>query len=216
MPVVTSLRATRGGRVAVHLDGAYACTVSASLVAALRLYRGRELTDDDARQLLGDAGLESALADAYRLLSHRSRSTDELRQRLTAKGRSEDVVDAVLARLAAEKLLDDAAFARAFAADRMRLAAWGRARILRELAGLGVAADLAEAAVAAVSAEGEGERARAALAKRRPTQPLDAAKRRAYQLLLRRGFDPHVAYDAVQAWAAGGGADTEEPPSDSS
>jgi SOS response regulatory protein OraA/RecX len=37
-----------------------------------------------------------------------------------------------------------------------------------------------------------------------PEQPLDAARRRAFQMLQRRGFSVSVAYSAVRLWAEEG------------
>lgn len=203
MAVVTALRATRGGRVAVHLDNAYFCTVSGARLAALRIHQGLELDDQQAAELLAGAEAERALADAYRLLGQRARAVAELAGRLRAKGHTEECVQAALRRLTDEGLLDDAAFARSFAADKMRLNGWGRVRIVRELERLGVPTQLAQQAAGSVQTEDEPQRAAAALrARGAPRSPLEAEKRRAYQFLLRRGYDPHVAYEAVRGWAA--------------
>ena len=86
MPVVTALRASRRGNVAVHVDGSFVCSVSDAFVARWHLYQGRELDDDALAQLRGQASAERVIADAYRLLGHRVRSRHELGQRLLQKG----------------------------------------------------------------------------------------------------------------------------------
>ena len=209
MPVVTALRATRRGGVALHVDAAYVCVISQSLVARWHLFKGREISDDDLADLVKASSAERVLGDALRLLGHRARSADELRQRLLAKGHDEAAVERAVERLTAEGLLNDAEFARSFAADKRRLSGWGAERIRRDLRRLGVDA----AVVAAALGEGtdedgeELERALAVLAKLGP-QPraTDAARRRAYQLLLRRGFASGTAYAAVRRWSAEAGA----------
>ena len=209
MPVVTALRATRRGGVALHVDGEYLCVVSESLVARWRLFKGRELATADLDELRAAASAERVTGDAHRLLGHRARSADELRRRLLAKGHDEAAVERAVERLTADGLLDDAEFARSFAADKRRLSGWGAQRIRRDLRRLGVDA----AVVAAALGEGtdedgeELERALAVLAKLGP-QPraTDAARRRAYQLLLRRGFASGTAYAAVRRWSAEAGA----------
>jgi regulatory protein len=206
VPVVTALRATRRGGVGVHVDGSYVCTVSKALVARWRLHQGRELDDDELAQLTAQASGEGVMADAYRLLGHRARSRAELRDRLLRKQHDEQAVEQALARLQADGLLDDAAFARSYVGDKRRLSGWGGERIRRGLAALGVAPDVVEQALAETGGGGgeddELDRALAALDKLGPPRPpLEAARRRAYQLLQRRGYSGAVAYAAVRRWS---------------
>ena len=209
MPVVTALRATRRGHVAVHVDGSFVCSVSDSFVARWRLYQGRELDDDALAQLRGQASAERVIADAYRLLGHRARSHEELRRRLLQKGHDDKAILDALEKLSADGLLDDAGFARCYVADKRGLSGWGSQRIRRGLDGLGVDHDVIEAALGAAAAaeEEDAELLRAVAVLRRrgaPQQPLEAARRRAYQALLRRGFSTAVAYAAVRRWSGGG------------
>lgn len=214
MPTVTELKSTRGGRIAVHLDGEYACTVSQALVARLRLYQDRDLTDAEARDLRHEAARDYALQAAYRLLNHRQRSVKELSDRLAARGIGSEVVAATVMALQADGLLNDAAFAAAFVSDKRRLQGWGSRRIEHELRRLGVppalvAEALAQTDAAETGEEAEAARADAALARLgTPRPPLDVARRRALAQLQRRGFAPGVAYGAVQRWA--GTADAAE------
>ncbi len=215
MPVVTALRATRRGHVAVHVDGSFVCSVSDSLVARWRLFQGRELDDDALVQLRGQASAERVLTDAHRLLGHRARSRHELSRRLLQKGHDDEAVAGALERLAADGLVDDAAFARSYVADKRGLSGWGSQRIRRGLVELGVDAALIDAALgAAATPEGDDaelERALAALRRRgAPQPPLDAARRRAYQALLRRGFSTAVAYAAIRRWSADGPTGADE------
>jgi regulatory protein len=206
VPVVTALRATRRGHVAVHVDGSFVCSVSDALVARWHLHQGRELDDDALAQLRGQASAERVLADAYRLLGHRARSREELRRRLLQKGHDDEAVAGALQRLTGDGLLDDAEFAGSYLADKRGLSGWGRQRIRRGLAELGVDQAVIDAALGAAAAgegdEAELERALAALRRRgAPQPPLDAARRRAYQVLVRRGFSTAVAYAAVRRWS---------------
>jgi regulatory protein len=203
VPVVTALRATRRGGVALHIDDEYTCVVSESMVARWRLFKGRELTADDVAEIKAASSAERVLGDAYRLLGHRARSTEELRRRLLAKEHQEEAVADALERLSTDGLLDDAAFARSYVADKRRLEGWGAERISRGLRGLGVDGSVVADALGA-GAEDEGaelDRALAVLRKRgTPEQPLDAARRRAFQALQRRGFSSSTAYAAVRIW----------------
>lgn len=213
MAVVSTLKATRSGRIAVHLDGEYACSVGDALLVRLGLYVGLDLSDDQVEQLRTEASAERALADAHRLLGHRARARAELATRLAAKGHPDQVVQRVLAHLQEGGLLDDEAFARAYVADARRLHGWGTERIARDLARLGADPAAVQAALADTGADAQADElqwALQALAKQRPGAPAEAARRRAYQLLLRRGFSTTVAYDAVRQWSAQMAADPEE------
>jgi regulatory protein len=207
MPTVTALRPTRReGRVVVHVDGRFLASVGESFVVRHSLFVGLELTDDELSALRDEAGADRVLSDAYRLLAHRARSRAELAARLRAKGHDEPAVQPVLERLSSEGLVDDQAFAAAFVADKRRLAGWGAGRIARELGRLGVA----DAIVRALLPESdeattdELARARAALARRGPARPpLEPARKRAFEYLVRRGYSTTVAYRTVREWSTG-------------
>jgi regulatory protein len=206
--VVSALRATKRGRIALHVDGEFVCTVSESLVARHHLFAGKQLTASAFAVVRDEAAADKALAAAYRLLGARSRARRELVSRLVAKGYETLLCERVADRLQAEGLLDDAAFARAFTADKRRLAGWGAARIARELRNLGVAAADIAAATEEPGESSEEQRAAQALRKHGPPRgDLQAAKRRAFALLQRRGFAADIAYRVIQRWASGAGAD---------
>jgi regulatory protein len=221
MSVVTSLRATRRGKVSLHVDGEFVCSVSESFVARWRLFQGRELDDEALSQLRSQAATERVAGDAYRLLGHRARSRHELQERLLQKGHEEQDVTAVLERLAADNLLDDAEFARCYVADKRGLSGWGAQRIRRGLVALGVAGDVIDAALGETVRGTEGHDAEFQRAlgflrrKGAPRPPLEAAKRRAFQALQRRGFANEVCYAALKRWiveAAPAAEDAEAPP----
>ncbi len=211
MPTVSAIRATKRGRVAVYVDGSHVFSVGEATVARWRLYTGRVLTEAELEELSAEGELERALADAYRLLSHRARATAELRARLRQKEHGEATVEAALERLTAAGLLDDLAFARAYTGAKRSESGWGEYRIRRGLAQLGVGEDLIDCVLGELFGEGyePTEEAFRLLCRRgTPAPPQEAAQRRAYHFLLRRGFPAAVAYAAVRRWMAG------EPSSD--
>ncbi len=203
MGVVTALRAGRRGRISVYVDDAYVCSVSETLLARRRLYQGLELDQADLESLRQEASAERVLGDAHRLLAQRQRSREELRRRLLQKEHTEQAVAATIERLVADGLLDDDAFAAAFVADKRRLGGWGAERIRRGLLELGVEVETVERALC-VSDDDEVERALAILRRKgAPEAPLEAARRRAYATLQRRGFSGPVCYTAVKRWTEG-------------
>ena len=221
MPVVTALRATRRGKISLHVDGDFVCSVSDSFVARWRLFQGRELDEQALMQLRSQAAAEGVTADAYRLLGHRARSRDELRSRLLRKGHEEQDVEGVLETLVADGLLDDAEFARCYVADKRGLSGWGVQRIRRGLVALGVAGEVIDAALGNAGPGEEADDAELERAldflrrKGAPRPPLEAARRRAFQALQRRGFAGDVSYAALKRWIAEtppGAGEAERPP----
>jgi regulatory protein len=144
--------------------------------------------------------LERALDLAYRAVGRRERTVAELRTCLERKRVGPEEIDAAVAELREAGLLDDARFARRFADDKRELDRWGSERIARDLHRRGVAPDL----IAAVADHGrEAELATALLVLERRAPPPrgdDRARDRAWRLLVRRGYAPEIAYDAVRAY----------------
>ena len=88
-----------------------------------------------------------AYLSALRILQHRFNSEAELRRKLRAKRFENDEIDATIARLHAEKWLDDERFAGAFVRTRANKRV-GKLRIRRELHAVGVSRSAAEQAIA--------------------------------------------------------------------
>ena len=144
--------------------------------------------------------LETALQRAYRFLGHRDRTVAELHRHLLAKGVPEDVAGAAIEELAEQGYVDDALFARRFAEDRRNLDAWGSERIERRLRELGVGREHVAAALE-LTAGTEMDAAVELLRRRFPAPPeTDRDRDRALGLLVRRGYDLELAYEAVRAF----------------
>ena len=140
--------------------------------------------------------LQHALDLAYRFLGHRDRTVAEVRERLTAEG-----VEEAIEELLHLGYLDDARYAQRFTEDRRTIDAWGAERIERRLLSVGVEPELI---AAALGEQGAGEELEAALAvlRRRFAQPPahDRDRDRALGLLVRKGYELELAYDAVRAF----------------
>jgi regulatory protein len=149
---------------------------------------------------MGAEALEDALQRAYRYLGHRDRTVAELERHLLGKGVPDEIVAGAIAELVELGYVDDARFARQFAEDRRRLDAWGSDRIERRLRELGVDREHIAAALAAQEGGEELEAAVGLLRRRFPAPPeTDRDRDRALGLLVRRGYDLDLAYDAVRA-----------------
>ncbi|MGI8511141.1 MAG: regulatory protein RecX [Solirubrobacteraceae bacterium] len=154
------------------------------------------------RALDPEKRLQHALDLGYRFLGKRDRTVAEVRRHLEARDVEPATVDEALDELARAGYLDDERYARRFAEDRRALDGWGRERIERRLAEVGVARDVI---AGALSGPGLGDELTAAvelLRRRLPAPPADdAGRNRALGLLARRGYELELAHDAIRAFA---------------
>lgn len=155
------------------------------------------------------AGLDRALATAYRYLNRRECTEAEMRARLgRARIDPRDVEEATAA-LLEQGYLDDARFARLFAQDKRELEQWGRDRIRQVLLTRGVPSEIVEETLGEEAGEREIDRAVAVLRRRFPSPTGDRREReRALGVLVRKGYDADVALDAIAVHARGESAET--------
>ncbi len=178
-------------RVSVFLDGNFLFGLSSETVGALGLHVGREVDRADLDRIAREEQKYEALQYAFLLLSYKARTVSELKQRLTRKGFSPDIISHALQRLAELKMIDDAGFARRFAEDRINVGHKGKWRVRGELLKRGVAKEHIEDALATAPDEKTAARevAEKYLSRNRRLEP-DVLKRRLYAFLARRGFSP--------------------------
>ena len=141
-----------------------------------------------------DDGAERAYVAGLTLLARRELAEAQLRARLVKRKFPPEDVDAAVARLRRERALDDRRTALACARTEVRLRRHGRARVLRQIEALGIARDVARAAVAEVFTDlDETKLLEEALERRlrRGSGLSDAASlRRVYRYLVGQGFEP--------------------------
>ena len=191
-------RASEGSaRVAVFVDGRRAFTVSEDVAAELGLAVGIDLGETEVATIESDDRLAKAREKALALLAVRARSRRELTDRLGRSGHEADAVETVVADLEAAGLIDDAAFARAWADDRVRLRPSGRRKLESELVGKGIPRDVI-ARVLDETFEEHAELELAARAASKRTRRFGGAvpekeRARLHAFLVRRGFSHEVA-----------------------
>lgn len=197
---VVSITQTRGN-VLVSFEAAEPLRLSPADFAALPLAEGQSVDVAAYRAQLIRRQSTEALQRAVALLAARARSRRELERRLLERGLLPQAVAAALARLEAEGLVDDEAFARAWAQARAARS-MGRARILQELRLKGVPDAAAQAAVAALDPDGQQEQAVQIARKlwaRQDDPASPAARRRMLAAMQRRGYGYAEAARALQA-----------------
>jgi regulatory protein len=147
---------------------------------------------------------ERAIQLGYRAVGYRDRTVAEFRTFLERKRVEPDAIADAVAELTAAGFLDDARFARRFAEDKRELERWGNERIARELHRRGIAPDLIERVVADRGREAELATALLLLEQHVSAPSDDRERDRAWRLLIRRGYDSEVAYEAVRRHESGG------------
>jgi regulatory protein len=148
--------------------------------------------------------LDHALGLAFTHLGRRERTVAEVRAHRAKRDVDDATAEATVAELRRQDYLDDEGFATRFVEDKRTLEAWGRERIERGLLARGIDRECAGRALAGV---GHGDELDAALALlvRRYAAPLEDPReaRKAFGVLVRKGYDGEVAGDAVRAHARG-------------
>ena len=144
---------------------------------------------------MGEDLLKKAITAAYRHLARSPRSRNEVERRLREKNYPEPIIRQVIQRLEEYRYLDDQAFAKQWARDRMAHRRWGPLRLRIELQRKGIAKEWIEEALRELFGEKE-EEARAAelIALRLKRCGLRDPReyRRCSDYLFRRGYSPDV------------------------
>jgi regulatory protein len=113
-----------------------------------------------------------------------------------------EAIEHAVAELESAGFLDDARFAERFAEDKRGLDQWGGERIERDLLRRGVPAAVVEAVVSARDRDVELEAALQLLGQRVAPPADDRERDKAWRLLIRKGYEPDLAYEAVRVHGA--------------
>ncbi len=199
MSKITDLRTgkRRNKRLNIFLDGSFAFSLGAEVVAKENLQVGQELSSSRIESLTGDDEVQRCLEAAYRHLGYRPRSEFEIRERMQRRGFASETIDAAITRLREQDLLDDEAFARFWKENRESFRPRSRWLTGLELKRMGVVNDVIEQVVAGI--DDEENAYRAALQKTRNCTPDDyqSFRRRLGDYLRRRGFNYEVISHTV-------------------
>jgi regulatory protein len=139
--------------------------------------------------------MSSAYLDGLKMLSRRELSEAQVRQRLARREHDEEAIEAAVARLKAERALDDARVAEAMARTETAVKRHGKLRVKRQIESAGIAPATARQAIDAVFGAMDDEDAliEAALGKRlrgRERAGDDREFQRWYRFLIGQGFEP--------------------------
>jgi regulatory protein len=215
------------GRVRVRCQSngeSVTIVIGSSGVRAFNVRTGMTLDAVSWAALSREARVVRAQDAALRMLSTSRRSRRDLELRLRRKETDISVIADALGRLDSIGLLNDDEFALAEAAAQLRNASRSSGAVKRRLRQRGIAADIADAAVAsAVDSEGVNdlERCEAVAEKRvRQLRGFDraTAQRRLMGFLMRRGFSSDLVFATARrvldGWKQGSGSESDSDESD--
>lgn len=135
-------------------------------------------------------------------LSRRARSRGELAEILRKKLVPDEVIERLLDRLVAQKLIDDRAFAREWSQLRQRSKGLSRRVLAQELRRKSIAQQLIDDVLEEISREDEVAAARNLVAKKlRTLSRCDSQTqfRRVHSLLARKGYSATIIREAIRA-----------------
>lgn len=180
------------GSLRVEVDGERFASIAPEVAQSCGLVVGRELDPDLRTKVERAADAEGAYRTALRAIERRSFARTDLGRRLRRKGHTPEAVEAALARLAEQGLVDDAAFAANYVETRSARGR-GPSRLAHDLMAMGVERGVIDRAIGAHQGRSEGRAdVPLALATKRAAQlrdlPRQVRRRRVLAYLARRGF----------------------------
>lgn len=152
----------------------------------------------------------------YNQLAYSAKTRGQLRKKLQAEGFEAELIEPLLDKFEAAKLIDDAEYAETFVRQKSRTKKLSRAALRRELAERGVCGEEAENALAQRTDEQEREDAAELVRKKlRPGMDLsdraekDRVTRRLLGMLARRGYSSSVSMSVIREELATYGAEDD-------
>jgi len=145
--------------------------------------------------------VQDAVSKALSYLQKRDRTRRQVELRLAERGIEAGVAEQALEELERMDYVNDERFARNYAEDRRNLDGWGSERIAAKLHEAGVPPGLVAEAAGGRDRDDELAGAVELLGRRLSAAPTDDREReRAFGLLIRRGYEKELAYDAIRAF----------------
>ena len=141
---------------------------------------------------------DEPLSLALKALEQKERTVAEMGSWLRARGVEPNEVEDVVDRLICDGVLDDGRYAQRYAEDKRQIKRWGNGRIRAALLDRGISAEDAEQALGEADGGQEIERALELLGDRGAALTDALERQRALALLVRRGYDSEVAYEAIR------------------
>jgi regulatory protein len=181
-------------RYSVYIDGKFSFGLSASAVLDSGLVVGEELDEQRLMEFKSLSANDKAYNNALRYVTMRQRSEWEMVSYLQRKKVDKQLIDEIIAKLYALKLLDDVAFARNWITNRRLLKATNKRRLAQELRQKHVSASVIALALSEDTTD-EGAVLQKLVAKKRTIPRFRDDDLKLMQYLARQGY----SYDAIKS-----------------
>jgi len=196
---ITAIRTRReqSKRVSVFLDGKFALSLEAEVMAREGLQVDQELSHAQLEALARSDCFHRCFNAATHYLSYRPRSESEIRERLHRRGFEDENVEAVITKLKEQGLVDDVAFAQFWQDNRQSFSPRSRWLTRFELRKKGVADDIIDQVVEDVDEADSAYRAALSKARSLSNSDYQSFRRRLGEYLKRRGFGYEVINQTI-------------------
>lgn len=193
-------------RQKVFLDGRFAFSLAAEVVARAALKVGQVLDSERVTALAGQERLNRSVGRARRYFGYRPQSEAELKEKLGRRGVPASEIETITAQLKAEGLLDDGDFARFWKENRESFGPRSRRLVCLELKRKGVPQDIIERVAGEISDTESAYRAAQGRVRCLSLTDYQIFYRRLGSYLKRRGFDDEVINHTLsRIWQEMGG-----------
>ena len=201
---ITAIEPRRKGLSALFIDGELAFKLDTETLLAYRFDVGREITDEQLKEVVDASAQKRCKDKAMWLLSYRDYSKKELFDKLK-KDFGENAAEASVLRCEELGLLDDGRFARRYSADLFNLKHLSKNGVKQKLLQKGIDRDLIDEVLEEFDVD-EEEQIKEIIEKKYARVLSDEkGRRRAFAALQRMGYSYSVIKSAMRAYT-----DTEE------
>jgi regulatory protein len=187
----------RKDRFSVFADGVYIFSLSQAQYTDMGLRVGDEVSPEQLANFLRLSEVGKALDVAYRFLSYRFRSRQEMILHLKSKRYDASLIDEVIQALESQDLLNDVRFANEWIANRQLLNPRSHRELKAELRQKGVSSEAIENALTTLEPDAE-EVALEALMSKKKLRSRYADQRKLVHYLSAKGFSNETIRKALQ------------------
>lgn len=177
--------------------------ISMDLITKYKLGVGSYVENNELDKILSEQELINAKQAAYNYVSYKSRSEHQIKEKLSSKGFTQDLIEDAIQFLYEFNLLDDRKFARSFVKSKIELKKYGKGRLKIELLKKGINKEIIEDTLNEVYPEHDKYKMALELAEKKYRIIRNKPKNKIYTsikyFLQRQGFDWEVTKKTLDA-----------------
>lgn len=198
----------------IYLDGQYRFSVHEDVLVKHRLMKGNQINDQQLACIMYDEELHQVMHAALRYVGRKSRSVQEVKNKLQSMSFDMSLVDVVIQQLEQQGIVDDQQYALKLAEYRFFTQKKGRKWIEQELKHKGISNSFIQQALESIGHKEEYEQAFLLAVKKWSKTSGDyvSRKRKTLSYLMRRGYPQSIALRAVEAVSTNEENRNEEDP----